>query len=100
MGYKIKKYGVLIRQKYLVAEHTQTACIVLLKQNSYRYLYPKKLCHHTPDCKNQAITKRQPPGVMSEANAEVQFVEWPLEAGSRSDSIPTDPHVKMLNFRA
>ena len=28
------------------------------------------------------------------------FVKWPLEAGSKSESIPIDPHVKMPNFTA
>jgi len=39
----------------------------------------------------------------NEANVEVselQFVEWPLESGSRSKSITIDSHVKMSNFTA
>ena len=30
----------------------------------------------------------------------MQFFEWPLEAGSKGESIPIDPHVKMPNFIA
>ena len=31
---------------------------------------------------------------------KLQFFEFPLEAGSKSESIPIDPHVKMPNFTA
>lgn len=44
--------------------------------------------------------KRPPPELKNKADAEVQFLEWPLEAGSKSKSSPTEPHVKMANFIA
>ncbi len=31
---------------------------------------------------------------------EVQFLRWPLEAGSESKLVPTEPHVKMHKFTA
>jgi len=31
---------------------------------------------------------------------KLQFLEWPLEAGSRSELIPTDTHVEKANFTA
>ena len=47
----------------------------------------------------QGFPKQHPPGLKNEANAEVpkklQFLEWPLEAGSKSESIPMDPLVKV-----
>ncbi|MDF4311626.1 hypothetical protein P3389_34060, partial [Vibrio parahaemolyticus] len=52
----------------------------------------------------QAYTKLQPQGLKNKANTEkcqkLQFFEWPLEAGSRSESIYIDPRVKMPNFTA
>ena len=38
----------------------------------------------------------------NKAKAEVpkKFSEWPLEAGSKSESIPIHSHVKMPNFTA
>lgn len=30
----------------------------------------------------------------------VQFIEWQLEPGSKSESIHVDPNVKMANFKA
>ena len=31
---------------------------------------------------------------------KLQFISWPLEAGSKNKSIPIDPNVKMPNFTA
>lgn len=43
------------------------------------------------------LSKRQSPGVTVEAKATVplQFYKWPLEAGSKTQSVPVDSHVKM-----
>lgn len=48
-------------------------------------------------------TKQQPLVLSNEAIVEcqkLQFIELPLEAGSKRESIPIDAHVKMLNFTA
>lgn len=50
-----RKYGVLITQKYLLAGHTQMEC-VSMHFNPIFYLQPKRLCHYTPNCKNQAFS--------------------------------------------
>jgi len=45
------------------------------------------------------LTKGQHSVLKNEANAQVpelQFVDWPLEPGSRSESITIDSHVKTL----
>ena len=50
-----------------------------------------------------ADPKQQSPRLYNEANVEVpklQFIDCPLEADSKSQSIPIDPHVKMPNFTA
>lgn len=43
------------------------------------------------------LSKRQSPGVTVEAKATVplQFYKWPLVAGSKTQSVPIDSHVKM-----
>jgi len=46
-------------------------------------------------------TKQQPPGLKNEANMKVpSFLEWALEAGSKSESVLIDSYVKMPNFTA
>lgn len=31
---------------------------------------------------------------------KMQFLEWPLESGSKGKSFPVDPHVKITTFTA
>lgn len=44
------------------------------------------------------LTKQQPPGLRNETSFFCSSHNAPLEAGSKSESIPIDSHVKMTNF--
>lgn len=49
------------------------------------------------------MTKQQPLALQNKMNMEVQKTAvppWPIEAGSKNKSIPTEVHIKMQNFTA
>lgn len=55
--------------------------------------------HFRPDLTTSSVTDTwQPP--KNEVNAKVQFLSWPLEAGSKIESILIDSHVEIYNFTA